>query len=80
MADDPVVRRAAAAVEDYVVKAKGWEKGSYQVTLNRKEGTTLVFWVVHSEDLAAKVPGTGKSIEVHVDAKTNGVSKELAFQ
>lgn len=78
--DDPVMLRAAAAVDDYIVKSKHWEKGDYQVTFNRKEGTTLVFWVVHSEDRVAKGPGTGRSVEVHVDPASNEILRELAFQ
>jgi hypothetical protein len=79
-ADDQTTLQAAAAVDDYIVKSKHWEKGSYQVKFNRKEGTSLVFWVLHSDDSAAKVPGTGKSIEVYVDASSDRVVKELAFQ
>jgi hypothetical protein len=79
-ADDQVMVRAAAAVDDYIVKSKHWERGSYQVTFNRKEGTMLVFWVLHSEDRATKVPGTGMSVEVYVDPASNSVLKELAFQ
>jgi hypothetical protein len=74
------MRPAVAAVEEYVVKSKRWEKGSYEVEFNRKEGTTLVFWVIHSEDKTGSTLGKGKSIEVHVDPISNTVVKEFAFQ
>ena len=80
-ANDPLVQQAAAQVENYIVKSKKWEKGSFQVELNRKEGTTLVFWVLHSDDRTASTTlGGGKSIEVHVDPISSRVLKEFAFQ
>jgi hypothetical protein len=80
-ANDPRVQQAAAQAENYIVTSKNWEKGSFQVELNRKEGTTLVFWVLHSGDrTATTTPGGGKSVEVHVDPISNRVLRELAFQ
>src|SRR5690348_3760699 len=50
-ADNPATLGAAMAVDDYIVKSKHWERGSYQVKFKRKEGTSLVFWVINSQDL-----------------------------
>jgi len=77
---DPVTQRAAAVVQDYIVKSKHWEKSRFEVTFNRKEGATLVFWVLYAGDKANQVPGGGESVEVHVDPVSNRVVKELGFQ
>lgn len=79
-AEDQVVQKAVAEVDKYIANSKRWEKGTYEVTFNRKEGMTLVFWAVHLEDKSSEVPGAGKSVEVYFDPVRNRVIKELAFQ
>lgn len=75
-----VIQRATAAVEEYIVKSKGWDKSRFEVTFNREEGTALVFLVLHDDDKAKTIPGGGKSVEVYVDPLNDKVVKELAFQ
>jgi hypothetical protein len=78
--NDKEIRRATAAVDDYIVASKQWQKDSYEITLNRKEGETLVFWVLRSEGRASGRPEAGTSVEVYVDPTNNRILKELAFQ
>jgi gamma-glutamyl-gamma-aminobutyrate hydrolase PuuD len=67
-------------VHDYVESMKGWEKGSYSIQLNRKEGDVTVFWVLHEKDNDIAVAGGGKSFEVHVNVDERKVVRELGFQ
>ncbi|WP_116811994.1 hypothetical protein [Steroidobacter cummioxidans] len=77
---DPVTQRAAAAVQEYIVKSKHWEKNRFEVPFNRKEGTALVFWVLYADDDASTAPGGGESLVVYFDPVSNRVVKELGFQ
>jgi hypothetical protein len=79
-AADDQVKQAAAAVEEYIARSKHWKKGTYEVKFQRKESTTLVFWVLNLEDRASNGSRTVKSVEVRVDPTSNRVIEELAFQ
>jgi hypothetical protein len=74
------LRQATAVVDGYVRDSKNWESGAFRIEFNRREDAALVFWVLHSDDNAARSPGGGRSIEVHVDPANGRILKELAFQ
>ena len=67
-------------VKNYVEATKSWPPGDYSIRRSRTEGRSVIYTVVHKDDEASFSPGGGKSIEVHVDAGTMKVSKELSFQ
>lgn len=75
--DDPELR---AVVVKYIEATKAWPPGDYSIQRSRAEGETIVFEVIHKDDLERRSPGGGKSIEVYVDTRTLQVSKELGFQ
>ena len=78
--DSKVLQRAAAIVDDYVVKNRAWVKGAYRVQFDQRVGAELVFTVVHPDDEKGLNPGGGKSFIVHVDAEGKRVLKVLGLQ
>jgi hypothetical protein len=79
VSNDPVVRRAAAVAEAYLVDSKRWDRSVFQLEYRRKDGELLMFVAHHSDDQIAGVGG-GKSVAVYVDPKSGTVVKEMVFQ
>jgi hypothetical protein len=72
-------------VERYVRETRSWPKDSYFIELNRREGDTLIFWVIHREAAAAAIRSNvvgsdGKSFALYIDARALQVLRELGFQ
>ena len=77
--------KAVQVVEGYVSETHKWPRDSYRVELNRRDGETLIFWVVHKDDETARrgsnvVGGGGRSFAVDDDGKSLRVVRELGFQ
>lgn len=79
-ADKHDMLRATQIVRDYISKCKGWREENFRIQFMGRDGYILEFWVIHKDDEAASIPGSGKSVGVSVDMTQNRVIKELHFQ
>jgi|SRR5882724_9257194 len=77
---DSQVADSIVLVEKFVDKTREWRKDSYRIQLVRRDGSTLVFWVIYADDQKSAIPGGGKSFEVHVDTVNRRVIDEYHFQ
>lgn len=77
--------KAVQVVERYVGETHRWPRDSYRIELFRRDGDTLIFWVLHKDDETALkgssvAGGGGKSFEVDVNVNSLRVVRELGFQ
>lgn len=73
---------AESAIVAYLVKYKSWQRADYRLE-NRgpsDDGICTVVSVIHADDAHATSPGGGRSLQLCVDARTNSVVREIAFQ
>lgn len=79
-AEDQDIRLATASAERYVVESKNWRRGEFTVEYRGKDGGNLVFSIAPTKSSERAVPGGGDGFELIVDAATNQVLEELAYQ
>jgi hypothetical protein len=67
---------------DYIRENEGWLDAAYTVenAPSRDSEGNAVVTVVHKDDLKARHPGGGKSLELHIDLQKKQVVKVLHFQ
>ncbi len=66
-------------VIDYVRGARGWMDGSYKVSLEKKDGDLLIYYVnyIDGDTASNLVTGEGVSFRVAVNPVTKKVEREL---
>src|SRR5262249_9138593 len=69
----------------YIQRTRGWPDGTYTVEFKRRDGNTLIFWVLYKDDFTQRsdglrILGGGKSFEADVNIDTGSVEREFHFQ
>ena len=74
--------RIENVVVEYLKEKKKWERKEYRLEDKGTtgEGKLAKVWAIYLKDETEARPGTGQSVELHVDCAEYRVVKELAFQ
>ncbi len=81
--DSATRQRIDAAVVDYITREQHWPRDAYRIEPRRRspDGKTLVVDVIHRDDtVPGPGGGSGKSLQLHLDATTFAVQQVLHFQ
>ena len=81
--------RAFEVINNYVSEKYPWSKEDYLIQFKRREGSTVVFWIIHKDDSGPRpepgfvggvVGGGGKSFAIELDEVNIRIIRELRFQ
>ncbi len=73
------IEEVAAA---YLGQKKQWKPSEYRLQPRgaTPDGGCAVLWAIYLEDERNAMPGSGKSLELHIDRAEKRVVRELRFQ